>query len=54
MIEITVNGETIKFDEDGLYVEWHKQDGIVDCGQYSSVSDLLLDLADIFNNHKKQ
>lgn len=54
MIEITVNGETVRFDEDGLYLEWDMPDGTVNAGQYSTVSELLLDLADIFNNHKLQ
>ena len=53
MIEITVNGETVRFDEDGLYLEWDMPDR-TDARQYATVSELLLDLADIFNNHKLQ
>lgn len=54
MIEITVNGETVRFDEDGLYLEWDMPNGKTDARQYATVSDLLLDLADIFNNHELQ
>ena len=49
--EITVNGETIiieEYEPGDVVIEW-KGHG---AGQYANITDMLLDLADIFNYHE--